>query len=138
MKRSLAAVLIAAAAVPALQGCFPLAVTGMGAAALMAGDRRTTGIYIEDENIEWKIRGQLLRIPGGMIGSAIGRVPRGNTGGANVSAIRPLQAARTARDSGMRGRCIHRRYTHRWRWRVRFAETRCQPPGRWSGSKVLQ
>lgn len=37
-----------------------------------------------------EIRGQLLRIPGGMIGSAIGRVPRGNTGGANVSAIQPL------------------------------------------------
>ena len=59
MKRSLVAVLLAAAAVPALQGCFPLAVTGMGAAALMAGDRRTTGIYIEDENIEWKSLGRL-------------------------------------------------------------------------------
>ncbi len=37
-----------------------------------------------------EILGQLLRIPGGMIGSAIGRVPRGNTGGANVGAMRPL------------------------------------------------
>ena len=37
-----------------------------------------------------EILGQLLRIPGGAIGSAIGRVPRGNTGGANVSAVRPL------------------------------------------------
>ena len=37
-----------------------------------------------------EILGQLLRIPGGMIGSAIGRVPRGNTGGSNVSATRPL------------------------------------------------
>lgn len=37
-----------------------------------------------------EILGQLIRIPGGMIGSAIGRVPRGNTGGANVSAMRPL------------------------------------------------
>jgi osmotically-inducible protein OsmY len=46
---------LAALAVPLLQGCFPLAVTGMGAAAVMATDRRTTGIYIEDENIEWKI-----------------------------------------------------------------------------------
>jgi osmotically-inducible protein OsmY len=36
------------------QGCFPLAVTGVGAAALMASDRRTTGMYIEDEGIEWK------------------------------------------------------------------------------------
>lgn len=46
--------LLALAAVPAMQGCFPLAVTGMGAAALVATDRRTTGIYIEDENIELK------------------------------------------------------------------------------------
>ena len=37
-----------------------------------------------------EILGQLIRIPGGAIGSAIGRVPRGNTGGANVSALRPL------------------------------------------------
>lgn len=37
-----------------------------------------------------EILGQLIRIPGGMIGSAIGRVPRGNTGGADVSAFRPL------------------------------------------------
>ena len=37
-----------------------------------------------------EIVGQLLRIPGGMIGSALGRVPRGNTGGANVSAFREM------------------------------------------------
>ena len=43
-----------ALALPLLQGCFPLAVTGMGAAALMAADRRTTGTYIEDEGIELK------------------------------------------------------------------------------------
>lgn len=47
--------LAALLALPLLQGCFPLAVTGMGAAAVMATDRRTTGIYIEDESIEWKI-----------------------------------------------------------------------------------
>ena len=43
------------ASLPLLQGCFPLAVTGVGAAAIMATDRRTAGIYIEDETIEWKI-----------------------------------------------------------------------------------
>ena len=48
----LTAILVAATL---LQGCFPLAVTGMGAAALMASDRRTTGMYIEDETIEWKV-----------------------------------------------------------------------------------
>ena len=37
-----------------------------------------------------EIVGQLIRIPGGMIGSAIGRVPRGNTGGSRVSAFQPL------------------------------------------------
>jgi len=42
-------------ALPLLQGCFPLAVTGMGAATIMATDRRTSGMYIEDEAIEWKI-----------------------------------------------------------------------------------
>jgi len=40
-----------------------------------------------------EIFGQLLRIPGGMIGSAIGRVPRGNTGGSphrrRVTAVTP-------------------------------------------------
>lgn len=40
-----------------------------------------------------EIVGQLLRIPGGIIGSAFGRVPRGNTGGANVSAFRQMPIA---------------------------------------------
>lgn len=54
MKRTLAAAALAAASLPLLQACFPLAVTGMGTAALMATDRRTPGIYIEDETLEWK------------------------------------------------------------------------------------
>ena len=37
-----------------------------------------------------EIVGQLLRIPGGAIGSAMGRVPRGNTGGSRVSAFREM------------------------------------------------
>lgn len=46
--------------------------------------------------IDWRRRdvreiiGQLLRIPGGVIGSAIGRVPRGNTGGSRMSAFQPM------------------------------------------------
>jgi osmotically-inducible protein OsmY len=59
MMRKLATLTLLAAAVPLLQACFPLAVTGMGAAAVMATDRRTPGIYIEDESIEWKSVGQL-------------------------------------------------------------------------------
>ena len=52
-----AAALILAAGM--LQGCFPLAVTGMGAAALMATDRRSSGMYVEDENIEWRVFARL-------------------------------------------------------------------------------
>ncbi len=58
MMRKLAPVVLLLA-LPVLQGCFPLAVTGMGAAAMMATDRRTSGMYIEDEAIEWKILGRL-------------------------------------------------------------------------------
>jgi osmotically-inducible protein OsmY len=42
------------AAVPLLQGCFPIVAGGAAAGVLIADDRRTTGVYIEDENIEWK------------------------------------------------------------------------------------
>lgn len=54
MMRKLAGLAALVVAVPLLQGCFGLAVTGMGAAAVVATDRRTTGTYIEDESIEWK------------------------------------------------------------------------------------
>jgi len=50
------------AVLPLLQACFPLAVTGMGAATLMATDRRTAGTYIEDETIEWKSVARLREI----------------------------------------------------------------------------
>ena len=43
-----------------LPGCIPLAVTGIGATALLVDDRRSTGVYVEDENIEWKARGRLI------------------------------------------------------------------------------
>ena len=59
MTSTLRAALALAVALPTLQACFPLAVTGMGAAALMATDRRTAGTYIEDEGIELKSLGPL-------------------------------------------------------------------------------
>ena len=59
MIRKLVGLTLLVAAAPLLQGCFPLAVTGVGAAALMASDRRTPGTYIEDEGIEWKVVGHL-------------------------------------------------------------------------------
>jgi len=57
-RRLLTAVALAVAA-GTLQGCFPLAVTGMGAAALVATDRRSSGMYLEDENIEWRVFARL-------------------------------------------------------------------------------
>ncbi len=59
MNRKLLSITTAALAAALLQGCFPLAVTGVGTAALMATDRRTSGTYIEDETIEWKVYGKL-------------------------------------------------------------------------------
>ncbi len=42
----------AIAAVPAMQGCLPLAAVGVGTAVSSANDRRTSGTQIEDEGIE--------------------------------------------------------------------------------------
>jgi osmotically-inducible protein OsmY len=44
------------ALVPLLHGCFVAAAAGVGATALMAEDRRSSGIYLEDQNIEMKLR----------------------------------------------------------------------------------
>jgi osmotically-inducible protein OsmY len=38
-----------------LSGCFPAVVGGAAAGGAMAADRRSSGIYVEDENIELKI-----------------------------------------------------------------------------------
>jgi osmotically-inducible protein OsmY len=55
-KLSLAALLAASFL---LQGCAPLLVTGAASAALMATDRRSSGMYLEDENIEWRVFARL-------------------------------------------------------------------------------
>ena len=47
--------LFAVTALATLPGCFPLVATGIGTAALVADDRRTAGIMVEDESIENKI-----------------------------------------------------------------------------------
>ncbi len=54
------AALLISASTLLLQGCFPLAATGIGAAVLLVDDRRSTGVYVEDENIEWKARGRIV------------------------------------------------------------------------------
>lgn len=51
MKKAAWAALLAAGAV-LLQGCFPVAVVGIGAAVTSGNDRRTSGAQIEDEGIE--------------------------------------------------------------------------------------
>jgi osmotically-inducible protein OsmY len=54
MMRRLVAAAAFAAAAGFLQGCAPLAVTAAAGGAMMATDRRSPGIYIEDESIEWR------------------------------------------------------------------------------------
>jgi osmotically-inducible protein OsmY len=54
----LALTIALAPAASMLQGCAPVAVASMGAVVVIADDRRSTGMYIEDENIEWKIVGK--------------------------------------------------------------------------------
>jgi len=53
--RAGACVIALGALTATLQGCFPLVAAGIGTTALVADDRRTTGIMVEDENIENKI-----------------------------------------------------------------------------------
>lgn len=48
------------ASVVMLQGCFPIVAVGVGATALVVDDRRSTGFYVEDENIEWKARSIII------------------------------------------------------------------------------
>jgi len=60
----------AATAAGLLQGCGALMVTGAAATAVMVSDRRTTGTYVEDESIEWKVIDRLRdRFPGAHVNS---------------------------------------------------------------------
>lgn len=52
--RSLLAAALLAAAVPALQGCFPVVATGVAVGVLAVTDRRSVGTQTDDETIEWK------------------------------------------------------------------------------------
>ena len=55
MKKSLiAALLLGATIVPALQGCFPLVAAGVTTGVFATVDRRSVGTQTEDESIEWK------------------------------------------------------------------------------------
>ena len=53
-KRLIAALLLGAITLPALQGCFPVVAAGVGTGVAATLDRRTLGTQTEDESIEWK------------------------------------------------------------------------------------
>lgn len=55
VRGSLAALALTAGLAPALQGCFPAVAAGAGMTAMVAADRRSSGAYVEDEGLEWKI-----------------------------------------------------------------------------------
>lgn len=57
--RKLSSLLLIAALTPSLQGCFPVVAGGVGAGVTMASDRRTSGIFIEDQGIELKAQGRI-------------------------------------------------------------------------------
>lgn len=58
MKKLILVALLGLSAVP-LTGCAPLVVTGVGAGVLLADDRRTSGTYLMDEEIELKAGSQI-------------------------------------------------------------------------------
>ena len=100
------ALLLGAALVPLVQGCVPLVAAGAGATALMAQDRRTTGVYIEDENIELKALGKLHDIPGAHVSATsynervllTGEVPDEATRKRIQEAIRTIPSVREVVD----------------------------------------
>ncbi len=53
-KNLIAALLIGATVLPALQGCFPIFAAGIGSGVAATLDRRSLGTQTEDESIEWK------------------------------------------------------------------------------------
>jgi osmotically-inducible protein OsmY len=59
---TLAATLLVTGLATSLTGCFPIVAGGMGAGVMMADDRRTSGIYIEDERIEFKVQSQASKL----------------------------------------------------------------------------
>lgn len=52
-------VLMVALSALSLQGCFPVVATGVGTGVLMAEDRRTSGIYVEDQSLQLKAENRI-------------------------------------------------------------------------------
>ncbi|MBK6975506.1 MAG: BON domain-containing protein [Sterolibacteriaceae bacterium] len=58
----IATALLLVSTLPLIQACVPLvAVTGIGAGALIISDRRSSGAYIEDESIGWKVEERIVQ-----------------------------------------------------------------------------
>lgn len=57
--RRLLAAVLAAAALPLLQGCFPAVATGVAAGTLLVADRRVSENYLADEAIELRAIGRI-------------------------------------------------------------------------------
>ena len=55
MRRLLLLALAGTAVLPLLQGCVPLVAAGAGAGTMMAVDRRSSGSYIDDKEIEMRV-----------------------------------------------------------------------------------
>jgi osmotically-inducible protein OsmY len=53
-RKLIAALLLGATVLPALQGCFPIVAAGVTTGVLATMDRRSVGTQTEDETIEWK------------------------------------------------------------------------------------
>ncbi len=60
-KKSAAILLGVAAIAPLLQGCPAVLLAGVGTTAVVADDRRTTGVFVEDQNIELKVANEISK-----------------------------------------------------------------------------
>jgi osmotically-inducible protein OsmY len=58
MRKLLLVALLGLGATLPLAGCVPVVAAGVGAGAMVADDRRSTGTYLDDENIELKAAGR--------------------------------------------------------------------------------
>lgn len=57
--RKLSTLILIAALIPTLQACVPVIVGGVGAGISLANERRTSGIFVEDQSIELKAQSRL-------------------------------------------------------------------------------
>ena len=67
MKSALIRIGLACTVVATLQACAPLMVRGMVGGAMVASDRRTSGMQLEDENIELKAANRIREMVGGRV-----------------------------------------------------------------------